>query len=152
MNAKPSSFFSALFDEESQKILRFPLALLVGIFASVTGSLGWLAVSTVSSFQIGYMAVAVGILVGWSMRFVAGEGSRKLAFSSATLSFFGCIGGNLLSACYYVAKAHELPFLDLFVTLDPGYSWYLLTQTFDIMDLIFYGIGIVQGYQMCVKK
>ncbi|MCZ6827293.1 MAG: hypothetical protein O7D88_07320, partial [Gammaproteobacteria bacterium] len=70
----------AISDHQMQmalETLRSEQSLLVGTLAGFVASLAgagvWAAVTVLTEYQIGWMAVGIGVLVGFSMRF-AGKG------------------------------------------------------------------------------
>lgn len=61
-----------------------------------------------TEYQIGYMAIAVGFLVGFVIR-LTGKGIDKIfGISGAILAIFGCLLGNLLSNVGFIANAEGL--------------------------------------------
>lgn len=72
-----------------QLILAGGAALLVGVL----GAIGWLYIAKVTGYEIGYVAWALGALVGWASRLVAPRGHQMLGVV-ATLAAFCAIGGG----------------------------------------------------------
>jgi len=52
-----------------------PKAVIAGVVAAILGGLIWAAVTIITNFQIGWMAVGVGLLVGLAVR--QGHGIEK---------------------------------------------------------------------------
>ena len=53
-----------------------PMGFMAGLVAAAVGAGLWALVTIVTGFQIGWMAVGVGFLVGWAVR-VAGKGTHR---------------------------------------------------------------------------
>ena len=122
-------------------------AMVAGCIAAVMGAVIWAVVTVVTEFQIGWMAVGVGFLVGYAVR-VMGKGlSSAFGMIGAVCAFGGCVLGNVLSGCGFVAKESELPLAQVVtqVLLQPGVAWELLLATFSPMDLLFYGIAVYEA-------
>lgn len=67
-------------------------ALLVGVL----GAIGWLLVAKATGYQIGYVAWALGGLVGWTSRLLAPRGHALLGMVAATAAFLAIGGGQYL--------------------------------------------------------
>src|ERR1043165_2131467 len=74
----------------------YAVALAAGIAAAVIGGIAWAVITVTTEFQIGYMAIGVGFLVGFAVRL--GHGRDKIfGFTGAILALVGCLMGNFLS-------------------------------------------------------
>lgn len=132
---------------ESQQNL--VLAIVGGLVAAVVAAAIWAAVTVVTEYQIGWMAVGVGFAVGLAVR-VLGKGVTPIyGIVGAVLALFACLLGNLLSVCGFAAKESDLSFFEAlgFCLRDPGLVLDVMKETFDIMDLLFYGIAVYGGYK-----
>jgi hypothetical protein len=127
----------------------FPLAIAGGAVAALVGAAVWATVTIVVEYQIGWMAVGVGFLVGYAVR-IAGKGhGQKFAFAGAAFAFVGCVLGNLFTVIGVIANHENVGFVSLLgrVMLRPGAVAGLMGETFSPMDLLFYGIAIYEGYK-----
>jgi hypothetical protein len=76
-----------------------------GLAAAIIGAIIWAIVTVTAKYQIGWMAVAVGALVGFALRI--GNGGKAFGILGAFLALFGCILGNYLSLIAFAsAEAH----------------------------------------------
>lgn len=128
------------------------LAILAGGVASLAGAGVWAGVTVVTGYQMGFMAIGVGLAVGWAVR-MAGRGTAGVFGAvGATLSLLGCALGNLLTVTAVVAKNEGVPLLDALGQLDPALVRDLMVAFFDPMDLLFYGIAIYEGYRFSFRR
>jgi len=123
-----------------------------GLAAAFVGAGIWTVVTAVTEYQIGWMAVGVGCLVGYSVRVVGKGVSKPFGVIGAAMSLLGCLLGNLLTVCYFVAAAQQMGFVEILLKLDPVIIGQLLGVTFDPMDLLFYGIAIYEGYRFSFRQ
>src|SRR5262245_23005581 len=80
-----------------------------GAVAGVVGAGAWALVTTLTHFQIGWMAVGIGFLVGIAIR-TFGKGIDKVfGVIGAILALSGCVLGNLLAVCGMVASHQHIP-------------------------------------------
>ncbi|MAE93529.1 MAG: hypothetical protein CL910_02605 [Deltaproteobacteria bacterium] len=128
------------------------LAVLAGLLSALLGAGIWAGVTLATGYQIGFMAVGVGFLVGYAVR-VAGKGvSAPFGFVGAGFALLGCALGNLLAVTAMVAEREGLPFLSALGQLNPEVIAELMVVTFSPMDLLFYGIAIYEGYRLSFRQ
>lgn len=128
------------------------IGALAGLAAAMLGAGVWAAVTVLTEYQIGWMAVGIGVLVGYSMRF-AGKGiDQTFGIAGAALSLIGCVVGNILTITYFVAVNRDMSFMDIFVQLNPGIIYEMLTSTFEIIDVLFYGMAVYFGYKFAFRQ
>jgi len=123
-----------------------------GIVAATIGAAIWAIITAVTNYQIGWMAVGVGFLVGYAVR-ISGKGVDKtFGVAGAVLSILGCVMGNLLTACIVISRHQDIPVLQLLSRLNPEIAVEILKATFNPMDLLFYGIAVYEGYKFSFRR
>lgn len=128
------------------------LGILGGVIAALIGAAAWAVVTAVTGYQIGWMAIGVGFLVGYAVR-ISGKGIRKIyGVVGSVLSLLGCLAGNLLSVCAIISKQEGVPFLYILTRLNPQIIIDLMTATFSAIDLLFYGIAVYEGYRFSFRR
>lgn len=103
-----------------------------------------------TGYQIGWMAVGVGFLVGFAVRFGGRGWSKGYGFLGGALALLGCLLGNALTIVGYASKELDVGLFQVFNTIDVSLVPSLMAQTFDAMDLLFYGIATYMGYKYSV--
>jgi hypothetical protein len=127
-----------------------PLALLAGSVAATLSAAAWAGITAATGYQIGFMAIGVGVAVGLAVR-AAGRGlDVSYRVIASLLALAGCAGGNLLVACVYFAQAHQVGISRVFEVLDLELSLFLMQATFTPMDLLFYAIAIWEAWRLSV--
>jgi hypothetical protein len=145
--AKLSRYREQLVHEQN-----LPLGVAAGITASVVMGLLWAAITVITEFQIGYMAVAVGFGVGYAVRY-AGRGLDKIfGVTGAVLALLGCLLGNFFSVVGFAAKSEDVNFLEVLAMIDYGMVPGVMVETFSPMDVLFYGIAIYEGYKFSFRQ
>jgi len=127
----------------------FIKGLLAGSITAVVCAGIWGAVTVITGYQIGYMAVGVGFLVGHSVR-LAGKGmTMKFQILGAVLALIGCVAGNLVSFGAIIAEDQGAPLVAslLAIFTSPLLAFELLKLTTQPIDFLFYGIAVYQGYR-----
>jgi len=134
---------------------RLLLGTLGAVVGALAGAIAWAAITAATHFQIGYIAVGVGFLAGFGMRTLGGGRDRADGVIAGVIAFLGCVLGNLLTVVIDFAPhdhAHRsILELTLVVLLNPQLAWFMLSQTFSAMDLLFYAIAIYAGYRAALK-
>lgn len=144
------------FDEKMINKLKvhqhFSYAIAGGLLATLISALIW-AVATVSTqFQIGYMAIGVGLLVGFSIRFFGAGLDSKFGYLGAILSLLGCLMGNLFSQVGFYAQEQALGYFETLSYLNFEIIINVLVESFSPIDLLFYGIAVYEGYKFAFRK
>ena len=128
------------------------LAIVAGTVAAVAGAAIWAAATIATGYQIGWLAIIVGVLVGMAVR-MAGNGiDRAFGITGAILSLLGCALGNLLTVAYFAAQAEGVPYFELLTQLDLDTALQLMIATFNPMDLLFYLFAVYFGYRYAIRE
>jgi len=122
-------------------------ALAAGTATALAMAVVWAGITAVTNYQIGFMAIGVGIAVGFAVRTAGGGSATPFRLAAALLALAGCLGGNLLVACVVYARAHEVGIERVLEVLDLQLSEFLLVQTFTPMDLLFYGLAVWEAWR-----
>ena len=128
------------------------MGIIGGIVAALIGASAWAAITVLTDFQIGWMAVGVGFLVGYAVR-VMGKGLSKIyGYVGAALSIIGCLMGNLFSVIAIISNQEAIPFFDLISRLNLLIVMDLMKASFSPIDLLFYGIAVYEGYRFSFRQ
>ena len=125
---------------------------LGGIVASIGGAVVWAAVTVGTGYQIGFMAIGVGLLVGYSVRFLGKGITPPFGVVGGALALIGCAVGNLLAVTAIIAGSDGVPLLEALPQLTPGLAWNLMVASFSPMDLLFYAIAVYEGYKLSFRQ
>jgi len=129
-----------------------PLGILGGLIATIIGGILWAAITVATEYQIGFMAVAIGLMVGFAVR-ITGRGLDKIfGIMGALLSVFGCILGNFLSLVGFAANEEGYGYLETLRMIDYSIIPDIMLSTFSPMDILFYGLAIYEGYRFSFRK
>ncbi len=127
-------------------------AVAAGGVAALAGAAVWAAITVVTSFQIGWMAVGVGFLVGLAVRYFGKGMDKSFGVVGAVWALLGCGAGNLLAVCAMVAKEQSIPFWFVVSHLNLEIATEMMTAFFSPMDLLFYGIAVYEGYRFSFRQ
>jgi hypothetical protein len=127
-----------------------PVAILGGLVAALAGALVWALITVTTKFQIGFMAVGVGFLVAWTVRTFGKGHTQVFGVIGGSCALLGCLLGNLLSACGFIAQQNSAPVVDVTLKVlgSPAFVASILQETFNGMDLLFYAIAVYEGYKL----
>jgi hypothetical protein len=125
----------------------FARGLAAGAVAALIGAAVWAAFTAATKYQIGWMAIGVGALVGVAIRHFGRGMEPRFGVAGAALSLLGCMIGNVLAICAIAAIEFDIGFLEVVGTLDAGTTIEIVTESFQAMDLLFYGLALYFGYK-----
>ncbi len=135
--------------ESEQNLL---LAVVGGLGASLLGAGAWAGITVVSGYQIGFMAIGIGFLVGIAVRALGNGVTSIFGVLGAALSLFGCALGNLFAVTALVAREHGVAFSHALSQLDTDMVVELMVAFFSPMDLLFYAIALYYGYRLAFRQ
>ena len=123
-----------------------------GMIGAVIGAAIWTGVTYTTQYQIGWMAVGVGFLVGVLVRHMGRGIDKSFGVIGAVFALLGCLIGNILSMCAFVAHDQNASFFAIVGKLTPEIAIDILVQTFSPIDLLFYGIALYEGYRFSFRR
>lgn len=128
------------------------LAVSAGTVATLLGAAAWAGFTVATGYQIGFMAVLVGFLVGAAVRHFGNGVELRFGILGAGLSLVGCVLGNLLAVSAMISVAEEVSYFRVLANLDIGIVGQLMVASFHPMDLVFYGIAVYTGFRLSFRE
>jgi hypothetical protein len=132
------------------------MGLIGGVLAMLVGAIAWGAITYFSGYQIGWIAIGVGFLVGVAIRFFGKGKTMIFGISGAVLALIGCLLGNLMFYTGIIAREEGATFLNVFflLLLNPAAILEVFTIAFDFMDILFYALAAYAGFSaaMDIKR
>lgn len=128
------------------------MGALAGLVASVAGAGIWAATTVMTEYQIGFMAIGIGLLVGFAVRFTGKGIQQSFGIVGAVMSLVGCVLGNILTITYFVALSEEMAFVDILSQLNAAIIVDMLTATFEAVDVVFYALAVYFGYKYAFRQ
>ncbi len=130
----------------------FVNGLAAGVVASIAGAIAWGAISIATGYMIGWVAIGLGVLVGYGMQ-VFGKGlTAKYSAVAAVLAVVGCLGGNFAAAVMFEVKNYGVPVGDVLSTLTMRDIVAFYTETLEIMDLVFWALAVGAAWQFAPRN
>ena len=128
------------------------MGLVGGVIAMLVSAIVWGAITYFTEYQIGWMAVGVGFLVGIAVKYFGRGKSMIFGISSAALALIGCVLGNLMFYSGFIAREESASFLEVFFffLLRPAATIELFTLAFDFMDILFYALALYAGFSTAI--
>jgi hypothetical protein len=124
------------------------MGLIGGVIAMLVGAMVWGAITYFTEYQISWMAIGLGFLVGVTIRFFGKGKTMIFGISGAVLALIGCLLGNLLFYSGVIAREEGASFLEVFsfFLLTPAAAVEVFTIAFDFRDILFYAIAAYVGF------
>lgn len=129
---------------------RLFLGGLAGLAAAIIGAIAWAIVTVSTNYQIGFMAIAIGALVGFAVRI--GNGGKAFGILGAFLALFGCVLGNYFSLIAFASAQQHVGFFKMLNDADPTKVAGLMWDDFLSTSILFYGIAVYEGYRFSVIR
>jgi uncharacterized protein (DUF2062 family) len=130
------------------------MAILGGLIASIVAAMIWAAITYATKFQIGFMAIGVGFLVGYAVKFFGKGMTTTFGIVGAVFSLFGCLLGNILTAIIAASFEEKIPVSSILMAFltNPMIVVEIFKATFSPIDLLFYGIAVYEGYRFSFRE
>jgi hypothetical protein len=125
---------------------------LAGLVAAVTGAAIWAGITVATDYQIGWMAVGIGFLVGIAVRTVGKGVDQVFGITGAVMALIGCALGNVFTVAYFIAMQTGAPLAEVLTQLDVDLLLERLISTFQVTDLLFYGMAVYFGYRYAFRE
>jgi hypothetical protein len=116
------------------------------VAAAFVAAVAWGAITAATNYRIGFMAIGVGLIVAFAVRFAGGGHDSRFAYISAALSLLGCVLGNYFAACALLATEQHADVIGTITIVTPHIADFM-KDTFRPMDLLFYAIGAYFGFK-----
>jgi hypothetical protein len=146
---------SRLSSEEIEN-LRLEQNMVQGVFVSIAAGIAaailWGMITVATGMQIGYMAVGAGVAVGFSMQFFGKGIDKAFGIAGAVIAFLCCLAGNFLSIIGFLANQEGLGYMETLFLFDYSYLPAVMVETFNPMDILFYGLAIYTGFRFSFRK
>lgn len=129
------------------------LAILAGFFVSIACAVVWAALTVVTGWQVGLVAILVGCAVGISVRKVGKGMDTIFGVIGGVFALLGILLGNYFTQCWYLSVQEKVSVFNvaLVCLMKPAIFIQIMTATFSFMDIIFYAIGIYEGYKFSFR-
>jgi len=123
------------------------LGFIGGLASSIIGAGLWAGITILTGYQIGFMAIGVGFLVGMSIRILGKGRTFTYGIMGAVLALLGCMAGNILSMYGIFAKEFHVTIGEAYNLIGPIE---MLKETFRGMDLLFYALAVYEGFRFSI--
>lgn len=128
-----------------------PLALAAGVVAALIGAVLWAVITVATGYQIGFMAVGVGFLVGFAVGKFGRGSTLPFQISGAVLALLGCVLGNFFTVIGFASNQSDMGVFQMLGQVDPSAVLSVMTEAAQPMDLLFYGIAVYQGFKFSTR-
>ena len=128
------------------------LGILAGLGGAIVGALIWMGITVATGLHVGYVAIGVGALVGFAVRWAGRGATPVFGFAGAILTIVGCLAGESLAVIQLVANDQHQTFFSILPNID---SSKLITNVITggtPMTYLIYAIGVWEGYKLSIFK
>jgi predicted Zn finger-like uncharacterized protein len=132
-------------------------AVAGGAAAAFIGSIVWAFITVMTTYQIGWMAVGVGALVGFAVKFFGRGEDKSFGIVGGGLALCGCMIGNLMASCAFISadpRNAGIGFMSILgdALFSPATAFRIMAGTFQPLDILFYVLAVSAGYKVALKN
>ncbi|MEM5773938.1 MAG: hypothetical protein AAGU05_02975 [Anaerolineaceae bacterium] len=128
------------------------LGIVGGVLGGLVGAVLWVVITVLTKYQIGWMAIGVGFLVGYGNRLLGRGLDNLYAIVGGAIALVSVLLGNFLVSMAMLADAAGISYVEVFFQFNYAYTFDLMKETFSVMDLLFYGLAVVTAYKNSFRK
>jgi hypothetical protein len=128
------------------------MGIIGGILGAIAGAIVWALITGVTGYQIGWVAIGVGYVVGKSVSYFGNGEHTNFRIIGVVFALLGCLLGNLIAVAIIISDYYGISLLEFIALMNFRMIIDLFVDTFEVMDLFFYGLAIYQGYKVSVKN
>ena len=159
-NVGPNSNPASVLDDTKSNMLQqqfrdnqnLSMGVVGGFGAAIIGAVVWALITSFTQYQIGFMAIGIGFLVGYAVRRMGQGVDPIFGYSGAGFSLLGCVLGNILTTCIITAQQEGVALSQVLAELNFTVAIEIMKFTFSPIDLIFYGLAIYYGYRLSFRQ
>ncbi len=159
-NVQTNSSPTPVIDETKSNLLQqqfrdnqnLTMGVVGGFGAAIIGAVVWALITSFTQYQIGFMAIGIGFLVGYAVRRMGQGVDPIFGYSGAGFSLLGCVLGNILTTCIITAQQEGVALSQVLAELNFTVAIEIMKFTFSPIDLIFYGLAIYYGYRLSFRQ
>jgi hypothetical protein len=138
--------------ENIKKEQNIGLGIIGGSIGGFIGAVLWASITYFAEYQIGWLAVGVGFLVGLGVRKLGKGVDKEFGVVGGIIALISVVLGNFLASIGFLATVFEVGYIEMLIAFNYAMTFELLKETFSVMDLLFYGIAIYEGYRFSFRK
>jgi len=127
-------------------------AIWSGLIIGVIGAFIWGLITVALNMQIGIMGIALGALVGITIRFFGKGMNPSFGIAGAIIAVASCFLGNFFSIIGYISNYENLGFLETILLFDYTQLIPVMTESFGLMDILFYLIAASAGFKYSFRQ
>jgi hypothetical protein len=128
------------------------LAVLAGAVAAAAGAGLWAVIAAALKMHIGFMALALGALVGLTVRRFGQGFDRVFGLAGALLALAGCAGAIVLTVVILASQELGVSSFNLLSRVNPGVYLEIWKLTIQPVHIFFYALAILEGYKFSIKR
>lgn len=124
--------------------------ILASTLAGLAGAAVWAFITVATGYQLAILAIGLGALVGVAMRYFGKGLSLKYGIIGGAVALISVILGNYFSVIGMLSSQTGVGFFAVLGEIPLSAIPEVLAETFDIIDLLFYGLAVAQGFKYSI--
>lgn len=151
----PPALTQAQIDDIKDKLRleqNLPLGIGMSALIAVVGAILWGVITVATKYQIGYMAVAVGFLVGYGNRYFGKGIDPVFGIVGGVFALIGCVFGNYISLIGFASQEFGVSFSTALGVIPFGEAMSAVFSEIDGFDILFYGLALYEGYRFSFRQ
>lgn len=125
-------------------------AVLAGAIAAILSAVIWATIAYLTDYQIGWVAIILGCLVGQSVRRFGKGSDLRFRVIGLVSSLSGIFLGNAMIVSLLFHRMLEIPLMDVLPLLGDSQFYAMIAEMTTILDAVFYLVAALCGWSLSV--
>ncbi|MDX1388960.1 MAG: hypothetical protein R3344_07200 [Acidobacteriota bacterium] len=138
--------------EHLRGVQHLAAGVVAGSVAGLIGAALWAVLRVAMDRQIGWMAVGIGLLVGFAVRLTGKGIDRIFGVAGAVIALLGCLVGNFLAISGSIAARDGVSIFDTIASLAVTEILPRMVENADVFDGVFYVLAVLASYWLSVRQ
>lgn len=123
------------------------LGILLGIAMGILGAFVWAAITIITGYNIGFVAIGVGFLVSLGFTKAGKDTNAIYGVIAGVIALLSIFLGEAMINIYYVATYYEVGIIDALLNIDYNVLLEIIFEGFDVKSVIFYFIAVSAAFK-----
>lgn len=129
-----------------------PVAVIAGIVAGIVCAAVWAGIAVITSTVHSYIAILVGLGVGFAVRKAGKAVEIKFGITAAVIAVLSCALGIFLATIGFTASEMGMNFFEVLINFDYSFLPEIIKADFEPVDTLFYTLAILSAFGVGYEK
>ena len=128
------------------------LSFFGGLGAAIVGAIIWAAIAIITTLEVGYVAVGLAFLVGFTVRYLGKGNTKAYGVIGALCSLFGIFLGKVFIVLWFVSDKESVSMLTVATHVNWGVLLSVIGDNLGPIDYFFGAFALYLGFKYSIRS